>query len=206
MAFSTRLYLQDLTSILQTIDHAELERIAQVLCATRAGRNTIFCCGNGGSAATAMHFATDLTKLTARPGQPRLRVMSLNDSVPTQTAVANDIDYREVFAEQLAGFMSPGDIVIGFSTSGRSPNVLRAMEYANENGAVSIGITGAAQSALRSVARYVVSISDTNVQRVEDASLVVSHLLCMLTLDLLDDAAPLSASCGLGVAVPATLS
>ncbi len=206
MAFSTRLYVQELTALLQQIDHATLEHIAQLLCATREQRNTIFCCGNGGSAATAMHFAMDLAKLTARPGQPRLRVMSLNDSVPAQTAIANDIDFREVFAEQLAGFMAPGDIVIGFSTSGRSPNVLRAMEYANEHGGVSIGITGSAESALRSIARYVVSIPATNVQRVEDVSMVVTHLLCMLTLDLLDDTAPVGVARTLGASARATLS
>jgi len=206
MAFSTRVYLQELTSLLQQIDHQEVERIAQLLSATRVTRSTIFCCGNGGSAATAMHFAMDLAKLTARPGLPRLRVMSLNDSVPAQTAIANDIDYAEVFAEQLAGFMVPGDIVMGFSTSGRSPNVLRAMEFANQHGGVTIGITGAAESTLRSLASYVVSIPATNVQRVEDVSMVVTHLLCMLTIDLLDEAASVTVARSHSSAARAILS
>lgn len=206
MAFSTREYLQDLTSLLHQVDDVEVERVAHLLSATRRHRNTIFCCGNGGSAATAMHFAMDLTKLTARPGRQRLRVMSLNDSVPAQTAIANDFDYREVFAEQLAGFMSPGDVVIGFSTSGRSPNVLRAMEFANQNGGITVGITSATPNPLHSLASHVLTVADTSVQRIEDVSMVMTHLLCMLTLDLLDGSPTMSVPLDEQASVSAALS
>jgi D-sedoheptulose 7-phosphate isomerase len=183
--FSAHAYVQDLTALLNTLDHQALELIAQLFCSADAERNTVFCCGNGGSAATAVHFAADLCKLTCRPGRVRLRVLSLNDAMPAITAAANDFDYREIFAEQLRALMSPGDIVIGFSTSGRSPNVVRAIEFANENGGITVGVTGATGGPLAKIAQNVLVIPSTNVQRVEDVSLVATHLLCMMTLQRL---------------------
>ena len=127
--------MAELTTALASLDHGLVEQMAWALVDAQAAGRTVFICGNGGSAAVATHWAADLSKLTALPGQSRLRVMSLTDSAATITAAANDFDYAEIFADQLRTFMSPGDVVIGISTSGRSPNVLRAMEYANQHGA-----------------------------------------------------------------------
>jgi D-sedoheptulose 7-phosphate isomerase len=144
----------------------------------------VFTCGNGGSAATASHLATDLTKLTAPSGQHRrLKSMALTESASTITAIGNDSCYEDIFVEQLRSWMNPGDVVVGISTSGNSTNVLRAIDYANRNGALTVGITGSKESGLRRLARETLVIGSSNVQRVEDLSMVAAHLLVLLTKD-----------------------
>jgi D-sedoheptulose 7-phosphate isomerase len=177
--FSAAVYLAELSAALRDLDQTTIERIAWALVDAHAAGRTVFICGNGGSAAVATHWAADLSKLTAVPGQARLRVMSLTDSASTITAAANDFDYSEIFADQLRTFMAAGDVVIGISTSGRSPNVLRAMEYANQYGAVSIGITGLGGQALKAIASLTLVIASTSVQRIEDVAGVAAHLACL---------------------------
>jgi D-sedoheptulose 7-phosphate isomerase len=183
--FSAAVYMAELTSALRELDHATVERMSWAMVDAHTAGRTVFICGNGGSSAVAAHWAADLSKLTALPGQPRLRVMSLTDSASTITAAANDFDYSEIFADQLRTFMSPGDVVIGISTSGRSPNVIRALEYANENGGLSLGITGQGGAALKAVAETTLMVASTSVQRIEDVAGVAAHLACLLTRNLL---------------------
>jgi D-sedoheptulose 7-phosphate isomerase len=177
--FSAAVYMAELTTALRELDHATVERISWAMVDAHTAGRTVFICGNGGSSAVATHWAADLSKLTALPGQARLRVMSLTDSASTITAAANDFDYSEIFADQLRTFMAPGDVVIGISTSGRSPNVLRAMEYANQHGGISIGITGQAGQALKAIASLTLVIASTSVQRIEDVAGVAAHLACL---------------------------
>jgi D-sedoheptulose 7-phosphate isomerase len=179
--FSAAVYMAELNAALRDLDHATVERMAWALVDAQLGGRTVFICGNGGSSAVATHWAADLSKLTALPGQARLRVMSLTDSASTITAAANDFDYAEIFTDQLRTFMAPGDVVIGISTSGRSPNVLRAMEYANQHGALSIGITGQGGQALKAIASLTLVIASTSVQRIEDVAGVAAHLACLHT-------------------------
>jgi D-sedoheptulose 7-phosphate isomerase len=179
--FSAGVYMAELTSALRELDHVTIERMAWAMVDAHSAGRTVFICGNGGSSAVATHWAADLSKLTALPGQARLRVMSLTDSASTITAAANDFDYSEIFADQLRTFMAPGDVVIGISTSGRSPNVLRAMEYANQHGGISIGITGQAGQALKAIASLTLVIASTSVQRIEDVAGVAAHLACLHT-------------------------
>jgi D-sedoheptulose 7-phosphate isomerase len=179
--FSAAVYMAELTAALRDLDQTTIERMAWALVDAHAGGRTVFICGNGGASAVATHWAADLSKLTALPGQPRLRVMSLTDSASTVTACANDFDYSEIFADQLRTFMAPGDVVIGISTSGRSPNVLKAMEYANQHGALSIGITGQGGQALAAVASLTLIIGSTSVQRIEDIAGIAAHLACLHT-------------------------
>jgi D-sedoheptulose 7-phosphate isomerase len=179
--FSAAVYMAELTTALRELDHATVERISWAMVDAHTAGRTVFICGNGGSSAVATHWAADLSKLTALPGQARLRVMSLTDSASTITAAANDFDYSEIFADQLRTFMAPGDVVIGISTSGRSPNVLRAMEYANQHGGISIGITGQAGQALKAIASLTLVIASTSVQRIEDVAGVAAHLACLHT-------------------------
>lgn len=179
--FSTIEYLTDLTAALQRLDHEAIEQMAWHLVDAHAAGRTVFLCGNGGGSAIASHWAADLTTLAALAGQPRLRVMSLTDSTTALTAAADAFDYSEVFAEQLATFMAPGDVVIGISTSGRSTSVLRAMEYANQHGAVSIGITGSGGTPLKDAASLSLTIASTHAQRVEDVAGITAHLVCLFT-------------------------
>ena len=107
--------------------------------------------GNGGSGASASHAAGDLNKGVSYGREKRFRVISLNDNLATLTAYANDVSYVDVFVEQLKNFLRPGDLVIAISGSGNSPNVLKAIEYANQQGAITVGLTGfTAESSPRS--------------------------------------------------------
>jgi D-sedoheptulose 7-phosphate isomerase len=187
--FSLDSYLLELIDVLHGLDRDTVDRIANRLCVAQVTGRTVFCCGNGGSAAIAAHWATDLAKLTAQPGVPRLRVLSLTDSPATITAAANDFDYSEVFVEQLRTFLAPGDLVIGISTSGRSPNVLRALDFANAHGGVSIVVTGSGGEALREVACETLVIASRNVQRIEDAASITAHLTCLLVRQKIAEAA-----------------
>ena len=177
--FSAAAYMAELNAALRDLDQAVVEQMAWAIVDAHAAGHTVFICGNGGSSAVAGHWAADLSKLTALPGQQRLRVMSLTDSAATITAAANDFDYSEIFSDQLRTFMNAGDIVIGISTSGRSPNVLRAMEYANLHGATSIGITGQSGAPLRALASLTLVIASNSVQRIEDVAGVAAHLACL---------------------------
>jgi D-sedoheptulose 7-phosphate isomerase len=182
-------YVEELVSALVGLDTALLERLSWLLAEAYTNGNTVFVCGNGGSASTASHLATDLTKLTTPPSSPRrLKCMALTESASTITAIGNDFCYEDIFVEQLRTWLVPGDIVIGISTSGSSPNVLRAIDFANEHGAFTVGITGSRGSELRRRAREALVVGSDNVQRVEDLSMIAAHLVVLLTKDSCQEA------------------
>jgi len=137
----------------------------------------IFILGNGGSASTASHIANDLSKATIVPGMPRLKVISLTDNVALMTAWANDSSYDAIFREQLENLLEPGDVVLGISASGNSPNVIRAMEFARQHGAVTIGWTGLNGGQLKFVADLCVRVPTDDVGMIESAHLVLDHLV-----------------------------
>jgi len=196
-------YVAELTQALRLLDLQAVDRLAQALHRAYLRNRTVFFVGNGGSASTASHLAADFSKLTTRPGQARLRCMALVDSVAALTAAGNDFAYEDVFVEQLRTFMEPGDVVVGISTSGRSKNVLKAVEYANTCGAITFGITGADGDALLAITADSISIASLSVQQIEDLTTVAGHIACLATRDLclsterpiqIDDARPPIAS------------
>jgi D-sedoheptulose 7-phosphate isomerase len=105
--------------------------------------------------------------------------VALTESVAAISAIGNDVAYEEIFSEQLRSFAEQGDVVMGLSTSGSSPNVLRAIAEANAMGAFTIGVTGRGGHKLRAAARHAIVIDSTSVQHVEDATMVAGHLLCL---------------------------
>jgi D-sedoheptulose 7-phosphate isomerase len=177
--FNTQQYITDYVRVLRRIDGASVERMAEIVVGAWSAGRTVFICGNGGSAASASHLATDLTKLTAFGQGPRLRAMALNESGSSISAIANDIAYEQVFAEQLRAFCQYHDVVIGLSTSGSSPNVLRAIEYANSVGAFTIGMTGRNGTKLQNLAFHTLMFDSTSVQHLEDATMAAGHMLCL---------------------------
>jgi D-sedoheptulose 7-phosphate isomerase len=134
--------------------------------------------GNGGSAANASHFATDLGKGSSDKLGKRFRVLSLNDNVPWMTALSNDYSYEDVFAGQLQNYGRPGDVAIGVSVSGNSPNCVKALEWARKNGLKTAALVGAKRGRLADIAEQVLVISDTHYGRVEDAHMGILHMLC----------------------------
>ncbi len=137
----------------------------------------IFVIGNGGSASTASHIATDLGKGTSLPGVRRFRVISLTDNASTMTAWSNDVCYEDVFLEQLKNLVNPGDLVIGISASGNSENIIRAVRHAKNIGCNTIGWTGFGGGKLQQLADVSVVVDSHEYGPVEDVHLILNHIL-----------------------------
>ena len=159
------------------LDLNELERIVDVLQEAQENARQIFLFGNGGSAATASHLACDLAKTAAVLGKPRLRAISLTDNMPILTAIANDGSYDDIFVEQMSGLWRWGDLAIGISASGNSPNVLKAIRYAKGHGGKTIGFSGFGGSKLARMADFNITFSSRNYGVVEDMHLILNHLI-----------------------------
>jgi D-sedoheptulose 7-phosphate isomerase len=154
-----------------------LRRAIPLLVEARAARRTVFLFGNGGSASTASHFVTDLSKVAARGDGPRIRAVGLTDNVPSVTAIANDVEYARVFADQLKILAGPGDVVIAISGSGNSPNVLEGVRVARELGARSIGLTGIGGGKLKGMVDVPIVVPSNSMQHVEDVHVSILHLI-----------------------------
>ena len=138
----------------------------------------IFVFGNGGSAANASHFATDLGKSASDKIGKRFRVLSLNANTSWMTALANDYAYEDVFSGQLQNYGKPGDLAFGISVSGDSPNAVKAFEWAKAHGLQTIALVGAKGGRMAQIADQAIVIKDTHYGRVEDAQMAVCHLIC----------------------------
>ena len=156
---------------------AVVELIELFRTALNEGRH-IFIFGNGGSGANASHLATDLGKSASDKVGKRFRVLSLNDNVSWMTALANDYAYEEVFVGQLQNYAKTGDIALGISVSGNSPNCVKALQWARDHGLRTVALVGGKKGRMAEVAEHVLAISDTHYGRVEDAQMAICHLLC----------------------------
>lgn len=169
-------YFIRLKSTLDRISRDELQNFLKLLVQALEGDKNIFIMGNGGSGATASHFAGDFNKGLSFKKARRFRFMCLNDNFPTLGAYANDVSYEDVFVEQLKNFLQPGDLVIAISGSGNSPNVIKAIEYANAQGAISLGLTGYDGGRLKKLASHGVHIPAADMQITEDLHMVLDHM------------------------------
>jgi D-sedoheptulose 7-phosphate isomerase len=162
-------------------DSIPVEAVAQLIRtfrdALREDRQ-IFVFGNGGSAANASHFATDLGKGASDKAGKRFRVLSLNDNVSWMTALANDYSYEDAFVGQLQNYGEPGDLALSLSVSGNSPNCVKALEWAKQHGLRTIALVGAKRGRMAEIAEQTIVIDDTHYGRVEDAQMGICHLLC----------------------------
>src|SRR5262245_39369648 len=138
----------------------------------------IFVFGNGGSAANASHFATDLGKGASDKLGKRFRVVSLNDNVSWMTALANDYSYEDVFVGQLQNYGKPGDLALAMSVSGNSPNCVKALRWAKEHGLGTVALVGSKRGQMAAIADEVIVINDSHYGRVEDAHMGICHMLC----------------------------
>jgi D-sedoheptulose 7-phosphate isomerase len=176
-------YKSKLLTTLGTIELGKVDAIIGVLARARDEGRQIFVCGNGGSAATANHFACDMVKGASYGRDKRFRIMALSEQIPTLTAYANDVGYDAVFVEQLKNFAREGDVLIALSGSGNSPNVVRAVEYANSIGCLTIGLSGRNGGKLQPLAKLSVHIPEDHMGRIEDAHMVVCHMICYHFMD-----------------------
>jgi len=179
----TAAYLDQLRDGISRIDAAEIAAAVHcfVKLSRRGGVGYVF--GNGGSASTAAHFVNDINRTVALGGPAGLRVLCLNDNIPTITAIANDFGYDEIFTRQLRNHFTPKDLVIGISSRGHSPNVVEAVRYARSRGVETLGLVGYDGGALHRLADRTVYIPVHDLRRVEDLHLAVCHMISALLLE-----------------------
>ncbi len=170
-------YFQQLKNTLDNIDQKPIYEAIAWLHNARINNRTIFIMGNGGSASTATHFVCDLAKNTRHTVVPHFKVMGLADNMAILSAYANDEGYENIFAQQLANLVQPEDIVIGISTSGNSPNVVKAIELAKERQARTIGFTGFNAGKLGPMVDLQVHVPSDCIEQVEDIHLIFEHLI-----------------------------
>ncbi len=170
-------YLDRLKALLDLVPHERVELVGDLLVAAYGDGGRVFVAGNGGSAATASHFACDLRK-NAVDGQPvAFDVSCLSDNAALLTALANDFGYEHVFSAQLSDCVGPGDVVIVISGSGRSPNVVRALLHARDRGATTIALLGFDGGDASALADHVLLVPSDEYGLVEDVHMVLAHAL-----------------------------
>ena len=173
-------YVKGLIKCLEELSRQNVEEVADIIFGAWKKGKRIFIMGNGGSATTASHFARDLQIGAAVKGKPRVQAVSLTDNVALMTALANDIDYSSIFEEQLVGQLGEGDVVVGISASGNSANVLKAIEYARKNGAMTIGFIGFGGGKLKGLTCKSIVLSSKDYRQVEDIHLSLAHIVSYL--------------------------
>jgi len=178
----------------ETIASLPLDQIEQLIDMVREAHEKdrrIFIIGNGGNASNATHFATDLGKgasdvLVKKESSKRIHVQSLTDNVSWLTAVGNDDDYASVFRRQLENIARPNDLLFAGSVSGSSPNLVEAMQWANNHGMHTIALIGGVRGELADVAKTVIVVNDTHYGRVEDAQMMIYHAICYCLMEVDD--------------------
>jgi D-sedoheptulose 7-phosphate isomerase len=170
-------YLNGLRYCLDEMAAQDINEIASIIYDAYCKGRQVFIMGNGGSAATASHFANDLRKGSTVEGKPRVQATSITDNIALITAIANDEDYSSIFTGQLLDQLKPGDVVIAISSSGNSPNILKAIEYAGRVGAVTIGFAGFGGGRLKELTHKCIILSSHDYGQVEDAHLSLAHIV-----------------------------
>jgi len=170
-------YLFRLGQVLERLNIKEITHVLTILEKAYQEGHTIFTMGNGGSGTTASHMVCDFNNGASAGRTKKFRVMCLNDNMPTVSAVANDVSYDAVFEEQLKNWLQPEDVVMGISVSGNSKNIIRAIEYANKKGAITIGFCGFDGGQLRKKAKYCIHIKTDDMKIAEDVHSVIGHLM-----------------------------
>ncbi len=181
-------YLNRLAAAIHNLLRDDVQAVVDALLAAWEADRQIFIIGNGGSAATASHMMNDINKLTIVPGKRRFRAIALSDNMPLITAWGNDAEYADVFAEPMRNLMRKGDVLIAISTSGNSPNIIRAVEVAHaEFDAQVIGFAGDVGGKLAEMSDILVRFPDPHIGRQEDGHLILNHAIANALADQLQN-------------------
>lgn len=170
-------YYKRFAEAMLAFDKGPMDEVLAICDQVIASGNTLWVAGNGGSAAMADHAVCDISKGTYVEGQPPFRTVALTANGPIMTALGNDVSYDDVFAEQLKYYLRPGDALLMISSSGNSPNVVKACEYANAQGAPTIAFVGFKGGKLKEIAKTVVHVEVDNYGIVEDGHMSLIHVL-----------------------------
>jgi len=177
MDFSVSSYLEHLSHMAGQLDQASVENAIDLIRNAWSEKRKTIVCGNGGSALTASHYITDWNKsVYLSTGKP-FRGTCLSDNMGLVTAYANDISYDDIYSEQLTNLMDEGDLVIAVSGSGNSPNVVRAMEWANSNGGVTLAICGYDGGKIKELAQHSLWVQSFDMQICEDLHFIFGHMV-----------------------------
>lgn len=180
-------YTNYVLEAIKSVDETEIEALIDVLYQAYVNNTTVFVIGNGGSAANASHFAQDLAK-GARPGinhPKRIKALSLTDNIAFITALGNDDGYDTIFEQQLRTFAKPGDILVAISGSGNSPNIIKAIEWANNNDLTTVGITGFDGGKLRAMNHLSLHVPLNDMCTSESVHSVVLHYIVLVLMEKL---------------------
>ena len=171
-------YVTNYTAALAALPVDQISGVIETLRKALLEKRQVFAFGNGGSAASASHFITDLGKGASDKLGRRFRCMSLNEHVGWMTAIGNDYAYEDVFVRQLENFATAGDVLFSMSVSGNSPNLVKAFEWGKQHGLRTIALVGGARGRLAQIADQVIVVDSTHYGIVEDAHLCICHLVC----------------------------
>jgi D-sedoheptulose 7-phosphate isomerase len=172
-------FLKEQKSCLEQIQDQKdiIEKIIKILIEARDKGKKIYTMGNGGSASTASHFVSDLLKTAITKNNKRFLAISLTDNIPVILAWSNDVSYEDVFVEQLKNFLSNRDVIVGFSGSGRSKNVVKAMIYGKKNGALCIGITGMSGGDFPKICDVCLIVPSNDMLAIESTHVTLCHCI-----------------------------
>ena len=177
-------YLDQVAGVLAKLSADEIAKVIHRIDDARWAKKAVFICGNGGSAATSVHFASDLAKGALTEDKPAIRARSLCENIALLTAWSNDVSYDESFARCVDGWIEPGDVLVAISGSGNSKNVLNVVDAARSAGATTIGLAGFEGGKLKDRVDICVTVANHSMRQIEDVHLVVCHLItdCLLRI------------------------
>ncbi|MFX1297164.1 MAG: SIS domain-containing protein [Promethearchaeota archaeon] len=156
-----------------------IEKISKEIINAYQNKKKVILFGNGGSAADAQHIAAEFVGKFYKDRES-LPALAFHTNTSVVTATANDFGYDLIFERQVSSFVNEGDVVIGISTSGNSPNVIKGLEKAKEKGAITIGFTGQKENKIENVAKYCLKIPSTDTPRIQEGHITVGHIICYL--------------------------
>ncbi|CAB5115430.1 Sugar-phosphate isomerase [Olavius algarvensis associated proteobacterium Delta 3] len=169
-------YLNGLYSVLNEFPHENFDKMIQEIMTSYKEEKNIFVMGNGGSGSTASHWTCDINKGCCLHLEKKFKMICLNDNIPTMMAYANDVTYDDIFVEPMKNFFQPDDLVIGISGSGNSMNVLKAIDYANNNNGRTIGLCGYEGGKLHDMVDIPLLARVNDMQKVEDVHMIIVHI------------------------------
>lgn len=162
---------------LENFPKTEVSKLIETFRKANIEGRQIFVFGNGGSAANASHFITDLGKSVAGERIRKFKCRAMNESDAWMTAIGNDFSYEELFCKQLENFAVPGDLILIMSVSGTSPNIIKAVEWSKANGLHVVALVGQKETPLYSMADQIIPIHDNHYGRVEDLHMLICHVV-----------------------------
>lgn len=170
-------YSLKLNEVLKKLDYPKMDNAISLIKEKWLAGKQIITLGNGGSSLTALHFINDWNKSIFLSKKIPFKGRSLVDNIGLIMSYGNDIDFKDIFVEQLKNLLNPGDLVIAISGSGNSENVIRAVEYANSHGATTLGLCGYSGGKLKNLAHYVVWVEVDDMQLSEDVHSIFGHMV-----------------------------